>query len=378
MQVVLDAQLLSLAQNYRGAGVSNYSRRLLEGLAGCVAGTEENVTAFVSDPHFQVDGIQVQHTASLLQQPLLRIAWEQVVLPQHLRRLRADLVHGLVNVLPLAGSTPGVVTVHDLSFMRLPATLPAAKRFYLARLCRASVQKARHTIAVSQQTADDLMHFFGAKAGQISVIPNGVADLFRPGDPASTALFRQRRNLPERFILYLGTLEPRKNLEMLVRAYASWLREAKGDEREIPLILAGAKGWFYEHIYQQVAALGLAGQVLFPGFIAEDELPDWYRAAELFVYPSRFEGFGLPVLEAMACGTPVLCSQASSLLEVAGDAALTFPAQSEDGLAAGLSALVRQLGLRDELRQRGLARARHFSWSRTAAATWEVYRAAVA
>ncbi|HMN26650.1 MAG TPA: glycosyltransferase, partial [Caldilineaceae bacterium] len=220
----------------------NYSRRLLEGLAGCVAGTGERVTAFVSDPHFQLTGIQVEHTAPILQHPLLRIAWEQVVLPQHLRRLQADLVHGLVNVLPLSASTPAVVTVHDLSFMRLPATLPAAKRFYLARLCRASVQKARYIIAVSQQTADDLMHFFGVKAGQISVIHNGVAAHFRPGDPAATALFRQQRNLPERFMLYLGTLEPRKNLEMLVRAYASWLRVAKGEERELRLVLAEQKG----------------------------------------------------------------------------------------------------------------------------------------
>jgi len=163
MQVVIDAQLLSLAQTYRGAGVSNYSRCLLAALGARAAGTEERVTAFVSDPHFQVAGIHVQRTPSFLQQPLLRIAWEQLLLPQQLRRLRADVVHGLVNVLPLTGATPGVVTVHDLSFMRLPEKLPAAKRLYLARLCQASTHKARQVIAVSQQTADDILHFLGCR-----------------------------------------------------------------------------------------------------------------------------------------------------------------------------------------------------------------------
>jgi glycosyltransferase involved in cell wall biosynthesis len=284
----------------------------------------------------------------------------------------------LVNVLPLAGATPGVVTVHDLSFMRLPEKLPAAKRLYLARLCQASTHKARQVIAVSQQTADDILHFFGVQASKISVVYNGVAAQFGPGDALATAQFRQQRGLPARFMLYVGTLEPRKNLEMLIRAYAGWLRDAKGEEAEIRLVLAGAKGWFYERIFQQVTELGLTDRVLFPGFIAEAELPEWYRAAKFFVYPSLFEGFGLPVLEAMACGTPVLCSQASSLLEVAGDAALTFPPSSEDGLAAGLAALVRQPALRAELRERGLTRAALFTWSRTAAATWEIYHNAIA
>ncbi|RIK42933.1 MAG: glycosyltransferase family 1 protein [Chloroflexi bacterium] len=374
MHVVIDAQLVSTAQSYRGAGVSNYSRHLLQSLGRWAEnGTDKTLTAFLSDPNFQVAGVRLQRTPSLFQDPLLRIGWEQTIFPIELHRQRADLVHGLVNVLPLATCTPGVVTVHDLSFLRVPEKLPAAKRGYLTRMCRASVQRARHVIAVSHQTADDVMHYFGVPAGKISVIHNGVAEQFRPGDPAAVAMFRQQHGLPERFALYVGTLEPRKNLTQLLRAFAAWLRVAQPEDRSVRLVLAGAKGWYYNEIFKLVDLLGLAGQVDFPGFIPDEELPDWYRAAEFFVYPSLLEGFGLPVLEAMACGTPVLCSRASSLLEVAGDSALTFPAGQDQALIAAIQALVTQPALRAELRRRGLARAQCFTWQRTAAATLDVY-----
>jgi glycosyltransferase involved in cell wall biosynthesis len=281
-----------------------------------------------------------------------------------------------VNVLPLATKVPGVVTVHDLSFVRMPEKLRLAKRLYLVRLCRASVAKAAHVIAVSQQTADDLIHYFGVKASKISVVPNGVASAFTPGDPTAIQDFRVAQGLPPRFLLYLGTLEPRKNLALLVKAFARWQAQASREDRQVKLILAGAKGWFYTEIFQLVTALGLEQSVLFPGFIGEADLPNWYRAAEGFVYPSLFEGFGLPVLEAMACGTPVLCSQIASLREVIGDSALTFAPHSEEELATGLALLIGQAALHDELRRKGLIRAQEFSWERTAQATLAVYQAA--
>lgn len=374
MHVVIDAQLVSTAQSYRGAGVSNYSRHLLASLGQLAAhGTGQKLTAFVSEPNFQAVGVRLQRTPSVLQDPLLRIGWEQAVLPLELYRQRADLVHGLVNVLPLATRVPGVVTVHDLSFLRAPEKLPAAKRLYLARLCQASVRRARHVIAVSQQTADDVMRLFDVAAARISVIHNGVAEQFQPGDPATVAAFRHQRALPERFALYVGTLEPRKNLTQLLRAFASWRRVAQPEDRSLRLMLAGAKGWYFDEIFKLVDALELAGQVDFPGFLPAEELPDWYRAAEFFVYPSLLEGFGLPVLEAMACGTPVLCSRANSLLEVAGDSALTFPIGQDDALVAGIQAMVTQPALRTELRRRGLSRAQCFTWQRAAAATLDVY-----
>lgn len=378
MHIAINAQLLSDQQSYRGAGVSNYSRHLLASLGELVAegNTRHHFTAFVNAKGGETAGIQVQRTRWPLHQPLARILWEQSLLPLQLHQLRADLVHGLVNVLPLTIRVPGVVTVHDLSFMRMPASLTAARRAYLTRLCQASVQRAAHVIAVSRQTADDVMHYFGIPASKITVVYNGVAASFVPGDPTTTAAFCQTKNLPERFLLYLGTLEPRKNLELLLKAFARWRNQASADERQIKLVLAGGKGWFYTEIFRLVNALDLEQSVLFPGFIAENELPHWYQAAEGFVYPSLFEGFGLPVLEAMACGTPVLCSQASSLLEIVGTSTLTFPAHSEEELIAGLALLTGQPALRAALRASGLAQAKQFTWRNTAQATIAVYETA--
>jgi glycosyltransferase involved in cell wall biosynthesis len=374
MQVALNAQLLSTTASYRGAGVSNYSRHLLLALGALAQETPDlALTAFVNVADFAADGVQMVRSRLPLQQPLARIAWEQSTLPLALRTAQADLVHGLVNVLPLATPVPGVVTVHDLSFVRLPEKLPRAKRWYLTQLCRASVQKARRVIAVSRQTADDLCEFFDLPAARISVIHNGVADHFAPQAPAAIAAFRQQHGLPERFLLYLGTLEPRKNLPLLIRAYAQWRKRATPTERAIPLILAGGKGWFYAEIFRLVQALDLTEMVRFPGFIPDAELPAWYSAAEVFIYPSLFEGFGLPVLEAMACGTPVICSAIASLCEVVGESALTFPAEDEHQLAALIGEAIRHAALRADLQQRGRQQAGQFSWHQTAAATAALY-----
>lgn len=380
MHIALNAQLFNTAETYRSAGVSTYSQQLLRGLGNAVTadGTEHRFLAFTSTGGVDIPGIHLSPMRWpwhdwVAQNPLLRIGWEQLFLPWHLRQNQVDLLHGLVNVLPLATRVPGVVTVHDLSFLRLPQTFPPARRRYLAFACRSSVTKARHVIAVSQQTADDLIYFFNLSAAKIAVVYNGVEQRFQPGTEAAGRAFRVHQNLPERFWLYLGTLEPRKNLTRLVRAFGQWRERAQPSEQEIKLVLAGGKGWYYEQIFQTVAELGLEQEVLFPGFVPDADLPDWYRAAEALIYPSLFEGFGLPVLEAMACGTPVLCSQASSLLEVVGDCALTFAAEDQAALCAGLSTLACQPALRAELSQRGLARAARFSWHRTAQETLAVY-----
>lgn len=379
MRVAINAHLLSDAQNYRGAGVSNYSRQLLEnlGLINQARGTPHQLRAFIQARYTNAVGIDAVYTRWPTARPLVRIAWEQLIWPQQAAHWRADLLHGLVNVLPLTSRIPGIVTVHDLTFMRMPEKLPALKQRYLAQLCAASVGKASQVIAVSQQTADDLMTYFGCPAGKIHVIHNGVASTFVPGDAQMVEQFRQERGLPARYLFYLGTLEPRKNLERLLQAFARWRKQPDAAHHPVKLILAGAKGWFYEEIFRQVAQLALEEWVDFPGFIPANELPNWYRAAEGFVYPSLFEGFGLPVLEAMACGAPVLCSQAPSLLEIVGDSALTFPVEDEEQLGAALAMLISQPAVRNELRQRGLQRSRHFTWQRTAELTLAVYENAV-
>ena len=349
MNIFLNAQLISDQSGYRGAGVNNYARQLLRALGQALltGQTGHRFTAFVHASNLDVAGVEVVLSRLPLERPAARILWEQSMLPLELMRRKAHIVHGLVNVLPLATRVRGVVTVHDLSFVRAPETLPPLKRAYLTRLCAASVARAKVIIAVSRQTADDVERYFGAPAGKLRVIHNGVAPEFSPADIVQAERFRRAKRLPPRYLLYLGTLEPRKNLEVLVRAFGLWRHSAGNAATDVKLVLAGGQGWYYDTIFAQVEALGLAEAVLFPGFVPPAELPDWYRAAEAFVYPSIFEGFGLPVLEAMACGAPVICSQAASLLEVTGGAALTVPAGDETGLANAIHLLCDQPALAD-------------------------------
>jgi len=381
VRVAIDAHLLSDQQSYRSAGVSSYSAELLRALGALMleepaqpGGASAELIAYLHAANFTTPGIEVVRSRLPLENPVVRIAWEQSLFPLQLRRQRAGLVHGLVNVLPLAAPCPGVVTVHDLAFVRTPETMRPVKRLYLTALCRASVRRAAHVIAVSQQTAADVQRYFGVSPARITVIHNGVAARFAPRHTDDLAAFRQWRGLPPRYLLYLGTLEPRKNLERLVRAFVQWRRTGAAADADVKLVLAGAKGWYYAEIFRTVEALGLAEQVIFPGFVPSDELPEWYAAATAFVYPSLFEGFGLPVLEAMACGTPVICSRAPGVREVAGDAALTFPAADEAALAAVLDLVVGQPALRRELSTRGLVQAARFTWRRSAAATLAIYR----
>jgi glycosyltransferase involved in cell wall biosynthesis len=397
MNIALNAQLISSQAGYRGAGVNNYARRLLHALGQeALAGrTDYRFLAFVHTQGLDFPGVEIFTTGLPLERPAARIAWEQVLLPAELSRQSAGLVHGLVNVLPLSSRVRGVVTVHDLSFVLAPETLPPLKRVYLARLCAASVRRARAVIAVSRQTAGDVVRCFGVPEDKVRVVHNGVAAEFvPPSSPASldaaasaaaadaAAGFRRARNLPARYWLYLGTLEPRKNLDLLIRAFARWRHGAVQDgshasgeaaARAVKLVLAGGKGWYYDTIFAQVAELGIAEDVIFGGFVPPAELADWYRGAELFLYPSRFEGFGLPVLEAMACGVPVLCSDAPGLREVAGDAALRLPPGDEEGWANAMQLLYGQPAVRAELRRRGLAQAKRFSWQRSAQQTIQVY-----
>lgn len=394
MHIAINAQLLNTAHTYRGAGVSNYSQNLLTALGR--SGAKHRFTAFLNDPNFHAEGVDLVRTLWPAHLPPIRILWEQTALPLALSQEGADLVHGLVNVLPLVARIPGVVTVHDLSFIHMPEKFPPAKRFYLERLCRASVARARRIIAVSRQTADDLVRSFGVKADRIEVVYNGVASHFwaRPEPETMKGIGTERwtpgvhtfespadggqpplADVEGPFLLYVGTLEPRKNLVRLVEAFARWRRQRPA-ARDIHLVLAGAKGWYYEEIFQQVQDLGLQQMVHFPGFVPSDELPGWYRAATAFVYPSLFEGFGLPVAEAMACGTPVICSDAASLREVAGDAALIVPAEDANAWVAALDTFFSQATLADDLRRRGLRRARMFTWERAAAETIAVYESA--
>ncbi len=369
--VAINAHLLSGQAWYRSAGVHQYIYHLLRHLRQADDGLCYTVLLGegVFPPDVALTSLQSRWPTS---RAAVRVLWEQLVQPWVLRRIGADLVHGPVFVGPLLAPCPVVVTVHDLSFIRFPALFRPANRLYLTVLTHLSARRARRLIAVSAHAAVEATRLLGVPPERVDVVYHGVHPAFRPLPADEVAAFRQRRALPERFVLFVGTLEPRKNLVRLVEAFAR-IRDGR-----IGLVLAGGKGWLYDDLFARVEALGLGKKVVFPGYVMNDELPFWYNAAIILAYPSLYEGFGLPVLEAQACGTPVLTSNVSSLPEAAGDAALMVDPHDVEALAAGLGRLLTDEPLRHELQERGLTHAREFTWPRTARETARVYRRALA
>ena len=373
MRVGILGHLLSFAGDYRQAGVSRYIEFLARALPAVAPGDE---FLLFTGPEAGNDagrfpaGLTPLSGRLPTRRPEVRILWEQVVAPAVLASRRVDVVHAPVNVAPLLAPAPTVVTVHDLAFLRFPEQYPGAKQRYLNLLTRRSVERASRVIAVSENTRRDVLQNYRVPAARVVTVPNGLDPAVKPvTDPAALAAFRREHGLPERFLLFVGTLQPRKNLVGLLRAVAR-----AGDRLDLPLVVVGGAGWQYAPIFDEVAALGIRDRVTFAGYAEGRTLASWYSAATAFVFPSLYEGFGLPVLEAMACGTPVVTSATSSLPEVAGDAALLVDPSDVEALAAALVRVASDSGLREDLGRRGLARARGFSWERTARETVAVYR----
>lgn len=302
-----------------------------------------------------------------------RLEWQQIQLPWRAARSGADVLHVTGFDAPFWQPLPTVVTVHDLIGMLFPQNLPPVARFYWSRWLPWSVRRARHIIADSHYTKSDIVQLLRVPASRVTVVELGVDARFSPQPPDQIAAVRQRRDLPRRFALYVGTIEPRKGLDTLLSAWAPVAQSLP----DIHLVIAGKPGWYVERLHTQVDKLGLARRVHWTGYVPDADLPALYGAAEVFVFPSRYEGFGLTPLEAMACGVPVVSSNAAALPEVIGEAGLLVPPDDVPALAAMLQLALTQPALRAELRARGLGRAREFTWQRTALLTRQVYDAAL-
>ncbi|MBK8030520.1 MAG: glycosyltransferase family 4 protein [Chloroflexi bacterium] len=368
MHIGLNAHLLSGSAGYRSAGIHGY----IDGLLRHLPRDDWRFTAFVGAAnHMQIDGVELRRSRLDTESPLRRIVWEQALQPWQLGAF--DLYHALAFVAPLPLSTPMIVTIYDLSFIHYPERLPAARRLYLRLFTGLTCRRARRVQVISQSTGRDVERSLGIPASKIDLAQPGYDPArFYPLPADEIAAFKRAKNLPERFWLFIGTLEPRKNLTVLLDAYA-----ALPVHQRLPLILGGGKGWDYDPIFAAVERHHLGSWVQFPGFIPADELRFWYNSAEAFIYPSVFEGFGLPVLEAQACGTPVIMSDASSLPEVAGDAGLTLAPQAVSAWTEALRRAVDDTQWRNAARERGLVQAARFQWQATADKTIESYRKAL-
>ncbi|HOU23063.1 MAG TPA: glycosyltransferase family 1 protein [Anaerolineae bacterium] len=368
-RIGINAHLLGSGEGYRRAGVSRYIAELLGHLEE--ADPEGDYVLFLPAGSSLRLTHQTRVSTRRTEGPARRVLWEQLELPRAAQREHLALLHSPVNVQPLLLPCQGVVTVMDLSFLVYPRSFRPQQRLYQTVFTRVSAQRAAQVIAISLQTAQDLVRRCGTNASKIAVIYPGVDSSFRPAEPAAIQAFRQRRGLPERFILHVGTLEPRKNLPVLLRAFD---RARSSLPAGCKLVLAGGKGWLYEPILRTIEELQLESEVILRGFVPDEELPLWYNCADVFVYPSLYEGFGLPVLEAMACGCPVMAARSSSLPEVVGDAGLLLTQHQPEVWAEELVRVCSNATMRAELRELGLERARQFSWTKMARETVRVYR----
>jgi glycosyltransferase involved in cell wall biosynthesis len=282
----------------------------------------------------------------------------------------AALFHGMEHMLLPLCRVPTVLTVHDLIFERLPGHHKPLNRWYLHLTLPLFCRRATHIIAVSEHTRADLAALYRIPPTKITVIPEAADPRFRPPSDEALDLARVSYGLPERYLLCVGTIEPRKNLDRLLAAWEPLYLSGEVP----PLVIVGRRGWLYDHFFAALERSPARDGVIFPGWMLDDDLPAVYAAAELFLFPSIYEGFGLPVLEAMASGAPVVCSNATSLPEVAGDAVLFFDPYDVEAIRAALRTALSDAALRQDLRQRGFQRAMRFSWGRAAEETLALYR----
>lgn len=365
----INAHLLSGEAGYRRAGIHHYISQLLRFLP---PENGKRYTVHTRQP--PLTGRPDMHFSSTrwpTERRWARILWEQLVWPYAAFRNRHDLLHSMAFVTPLLAPAPAVVTVYDLSFIHYPEQFPTGQRLYLTTQTRRSCRQARRVAAISNSGRDDIIRLFGVAPAKVDVVPPGVDEHYRPLPDAVIDRFRRKHALPERFVLHVGTLQPRKNLLVLLEAMARLQRP------HLPLFLVGGKGWFYDEIFARVEVLGLRQQVHFVGYVDDDDLPRWYNAASLLVFPSLYEGFGMPILEALACGTPVVAAAASALPEAGGDAALYFQPGDVEGLVKQMLAVLDNPEQVATMRETGFLHASTYSWAAAGRAMNEVYRRAL-
>jgi glycosyltransferase involved in cell wall biosynthesis len=371
-RVAISAHLLHSGGGYRNAGIHTYTEQTLRHLPQ--ADPDLNYTLFTSHPPHDLDpSIEIKTTRWNTDRPALRILWEQIAQPRTVRQAKADVLHATAFVGPIVRSCPTVLTIYDLSFALYPHLFRGFKQTYLRIGTRYSARHAKRIIAISDNTRRDIARLYGVPLERIDLAYPGVDQTARRRSNVELARFCHEKSLPAKFLLFLGTLEPRKNLPMVIRAFA----QMKQDCPDAQLVLAGGLGWLADEIFDTMKSAGLEDRVILPGFVAEEEKSLWYSAATAFVYPSIYEGFGLPPLEAMACGTPVIVSSAASLPEVVGKAGVMIDPSDVNAWAAAMTRMWNDEAYRAELTDRGWRQAQKFTWLETARSITSTYRRAL-
>lgn len=353
----------------QGGGIGRYTRELVRALAGQDVCTSYRL--FVAGRRLDAlpgtPGVNFTWAAARLDPAWFARLWHRLGVPLHIERWTGpvDLLHAPDFTLPpVKPGTRTLLTVHDLSFIRAPDAAPPRLRAYLGRVVPRSVEQADHVLADSEATRQDLIDLYGTPDEKVSVVYSGVDARFGPvEDAGAIRAVRAAYGIGDGpFIFSVGTVQPRKNYARLAEALH------RLDRPDLSLVIAGGEGWLEDDLYARIDALGLGERVRFIGFAADDDLPALYSAACVFAFPSLYEGFGLPPLEAMACGTPVVASNVSSVPEVVGEAGLLVDPLDVDALADALARALDDEALRADLIEKGRERAAEFTWERAALA----------
>ncbi len=368
MKIGIDASRLNIA---RRTGTENYSWQITRGLLNS-APTNDFTLYFNQSPLPSIlQALNPRANVAIRAMPFPRL-WTHLRLSREMVQNPPDVLFVPAHVLPLLHPRRSVVTIHDLGYLYYPQAHTRNSRLYLDYSTRFSAKQARHIVAVSHATRQDLIRHYGTEPDKISVVYHGYDQQhFRPVDDLAhiEAVCQKYQIDPGPYLLFVGTVQPRKNLSRLLEAFAQISQDTafKCEHPEydnLQLVIGGKLGWLSGPITRRIEELGLTQQVKLVGYIADEDLPSLLSGAAAFVMPSLYEGFGLPILEAMACGTPVICSNAGSLPEIAGDAALLHHPLDTAALAWNLRLLLTSPQLRSQLRTKGLARVQTFSWER--------------
>lgn len=367
MHIAIDAH--SVGANL--AGNESYVTNLIEALAE--TDTRNRYTLYVTKQtaveRFQNRWPHVDVRLTLPHTPLIRIP---LTLTRELRRRPVDLLH-VQYTAPLWTPCPVVATIHDLSFEHLPQTFTRRSRAQLRLTVRRTARNAAHVIAPSEFSCRDIIETYNIKESRVSVTPLAAPDYFAPVTNAKKlSQMRAAHGIKGDYILAVGSVQPRKNLPRLIAAYAD-LRRARAHAKLPQFVVVGKLGWLYEETLRAVEEHAMSDYVLWTGYVPESDLPALYTGALCFIYPSYFEGFGLPPLEAMQCGAPVIVGNQTSLPEVVGDAGLLIDPFNQQAIADALARVIDDANLRALMRRNGLAQAKKFSWRKTAQLTLDVY-----
>jgi len=369
MRIMIDARM-----GHTRVGMGVYVRGLLDGLAKI---DKENDYYVIINKDREENFVPIQnnfhkiYTNITYSNYLLRDFWEHLYLPLKLHKTKIDVYHGPNYVLPILGKGRMVLTIYDMISFATSGWYKPISRFRVQRLLKISAKKADKIITGSENSKRDIINILGLPDEKVKVIYIGIDNTYKPiSDHHKLDTVKKRYNITGSFIMHVGSLNPRKNIPRLIEAYSKLPAEIL---KEYQLVIAGKRSWKADEIFAKAKQLGLGDRVTFTGFVEDADLPLLMNAAALLAFPSLYEGFGIPPLEAMACGTPVIASNTSSIPEVVGEAALLFDPYNVEEMADVMYRALTDKQLRNELRKKGFQRVKQFSWEKAARETLSVY-----